>query len=41
MDAYEDAVNNALRAAANEKNSPIAGEKWGLSEPQVAVFYGD
>jgi hypothetical protein len=39
MDAYEDAVNNALRAAANEKGSPIAGEKWGLSEPQVAVFY--
>ncbi|MEM1284451.1 MAG: hypothetical protein ACFB01_06570 [Cohaesibacteraceae bacterium] len=40
MDKYEEAVNQALTAVASEKNSPIAGEKWGLSEPQVAVFYG-
>lgn len=30
MDAYEDAVNDALRAAANEKDSPIAGESGDL-----------
>lgn len=39
MDAYEDAVNDALRALANEKQSPIAGERWAISEPKVAVFY--
>lgn len=41
MDSYEDAVNDALKALRNEKNSPIANEKWGISEPDVAVFYGN
>lgn len=39
--AYEDAVNDALRALANEKQSPIARERWSISEPQVAVFYSN
>lgn len=39
MDAYETAVDKALKSAVNDPNSGLKGETWKLSETSVTVSY--
>ena len=39
LDAYETAVDNALKAAAADSTSGLGGERWTLAEPQISVTY--
>jgi hypothetical protein len=39
LDAYESAVDNALKAAAADNTSGLGGESWSLTEPQISVTY--
>ncbi|MCF3642306.1 hypothetical protein LXM94_20250 [Rhizobium sp. TRM95111] len=39
LDQYEQAVNAALAAAVKDKNSPLAGESWTLSETDLVTSF--
>lgn len=39
MDTYEQAVNNALKKAAEDPKSELKDEKWSFTEKKIAVYF--